>query len=133
MLVEKYKWGQGKNTRLYSAVSVAVLAAIGCWILYRKIEASVDVTAALGLWITVIVPLAIFAAVAAFLYWLVNKPTVADFMISAEGELKKVSFSSKKEIAVSTFVVIVVVFAMALMLGVADFCFNLFFSNVIGI
>lgn len=133
MLIEKYKWGQGKDTRLYSAMSVAVLAAIGCWILYRKIEASVDVTAALGLWITVIVPLALFAAVVAFLYWLVNRPTVADFMISAEGELKKVSFSSKKEIAVSTFVVIVVVFAMALMLGLADFCFNLFFSNVIGI
>ncbi|MFA6186520.1 MAG: preprotein translocase subunit SecE [Phycisphaerae bacterium] len=133
MLIEKYKWGQGKNTRLYSAVSVALLAAIGCWRLYQKIEASVDVTETTGLWITVVVPLAVFLAVAAFLYWLINKPVVADFMISAEGELKKVSFSSKKEIAVSTFVVIAVVFLMTAMLGVADFCFNLFFSSVLGI
>jgi len=131
--MEKYKWGQGKNTRLYSAVAVALLAAIGCWRLYQKLVASVDVTETTGLWITVVVPLGVFAVVAAFLYWLVNKPTVADFMISAEGELKKVSFSSKKEIAVSTFVVIAVVFLMTAMLGAADFCFNLFFSSVLGI
>jgi preprotein translocase subunit SecE len=133
MLVEKYKWGQGKSTRLYSAVAVAVLAAIGCWRLYQKLEAAVNIAETTGLWITVAVPLAVFSAVIVFLYWLVNRPTVADFMISAEGELKKVSFSSKKEITVSTFVVIVVVFVMALMLGAADFCFNLFFANVIGI
>ncbi|MBU1260354.1 MAG: preprotein translocase subunit SecE [Planctomycetes bacterium] len=58
---------------------------------------------------------------------------VADFLIAAEGELKKVSFSSRREIAVSTFVVIIVVFFMAFMLGAADFCFNLFFTSVIGI
>jgi len=133
MLIEKYKWGQGKNTRLYSAAAVAVLAAIGCWRLYQKLVAAVNVTETTGLWISVVVPLAVFAAIAAFLYWLVNRPMVADFMISAEGELKKVSFSSKKEIAVSTFVVIVVVFLMTVMLGVADFCFNLFFSSVLGI
>lgn len=133
MLIEKYKWGQGKNTRLYSAVSVAVLTAIGCWRLYQKIEASVDASKTSGLVVTVVVPLAVFSIVALFLYWLVNKPTVADFMISAEGELKKVSFSSRQEITVSTFVVIAVVVAMTAMLGAADFLFNLFFSSVLGI
>ncbi|HAL45032.1 MAG: preprotein translocase subunit SecE [Planctomycetes bacterium GWF2_42_9] len=73
------------------------------------------------------------AIIGVFLYWIVNKPTVADFLIAAEGELKKVSFSSRREIAVSTFVVIVVVFLMAAMLGTADFVFDLFFTNVIGI
>jgi preprotein translocase subunit SecE len=79
------------------------------------------------------VPLGVFLAVGVFLYWLLNEHTVADFMIASEGELKKVSFSSKHEIAVSTFVVIIVVILTAVMLGLADFCFNLFFSNVIGI
>jgi preprotein translocase subunit SecE len=133
MLIEKYKWGQGKNTRLYSAVTMAVIAAIGCWELYKKLEAAIDVTEATGLWISVTVPLGIFAVIVIFLYWLVNRQTVADFMIASEGELKKVSFSSRREIAVSTFVVIVVVLLTATMLGLADFCFNLFFSNVIGI
>ncbi len=133
MLIEKYKWGQGKDTRLWSAVSLALIAAIGCWRLYDKLQASLDTTQTMGLWISVTVPLGLIAVIAAFLYWLVNRPTVADFMISAEGELKKVSFSSKREIAVSTFVVIIVVFAMAFMLGAADFCFDMFFTNVIGI
>ena len=133
MLVEKYKWGQGKNTRLYSAVSLAVISAIGCWKLYDKLQASLDVTEATGMWISATVPLGLFAVIIAFLYWLVNRHTVADFMISAEGELKKVSFSSRQEIFVSTFVVIVVVVFMAALLGAADFLFDLFFTNVIKI
>jgi preprotein translocase subunit SecE len=133
MLIEKYKWGQGKNTRLYSAVATAIIAGIGCWILYQKLTAAINVSETIGLWITVTVPLGVFGLAALGLYWLVNKPKVADFMISAEGELKKVSFSSKREITVSTFVVIIVVFLTAAMLGLADFCFNLFFATVLGI
>jgi preprotein translocase subunit SecE len=133
MLIEKYKWGQGKTTRLYTAMTVAILAAIGCWRVYQKLSASIDVTTPIGLWLTITVPLGIFVLIALLLYWLSNKPTAADFLIAAEGELKKVSFSSKHEIAVSTFVVIIVVVLTALMLGLADFCFNLFFANVLGI
>jgi len=133
MLIEKYKWGQGKNTRLYSATAIAIIVGIGCWILYQKLTAAINVSETAGLWITVTVPLGLFALTALVLYWLVNKPKVADFLISAEGELKKVSFSSRREIAVSTFVVIIVVILTAGMLGLADFCFNLFFTNVLGI
>jgi preprotein translocase subunit SecE len=132
-MLEKYKWGQGKDTRLYSAVALGLIAAIGCWRLYKQLEASLDITQTLGMVLTVTVPLGLMVIIAGFLYWIVNRPTVADFLIAAEGELKKVSFSSKREIAVSTFVVIVVVFLMAAMLGVADFVFDLFFTNVLGI
>jgi len=133
MLIEKYKWGQAKNTRLYSVISAALIAGIGCWILYQKLTAAMNVNETLGLWLSVTVPLGVFGLIAIALYWFVNKPNVADFLIAAEGELKKVSFSSRREIAVSTFVVIIVVFLMAGMLGLADFCFNLFFANVLGI
>jgi len=110
-----------------------LISAIGCWRLYKQLEASLDVTQTHGIVLSVTVPLALMAIIGVFLYWIVNKPTVADFLIAAEGELKKVSFSSRREIAVSTFVVIVVVFLMAAMLGTADFVFDLFFTNVIGI
>jgi preprotein translocase SecE subunit len=106
---------------------------VGCWRLYTKLQASLDVTQTASLWISTTVPLGLFAITTAFLYWLVNRPTVADFMISAEGELKKVSFSTKREIAVSTFVVIIVMLFISFMLGFADFCFNLFFTDVLGI
>ena len=54
-------------------------------------------------------------------------------MIYGEGEMKKVSWSSRREIAISTFIVIVVVFFMTVLLGVADLLFTLFFNEVVGI
>jgi len=70
----------------------------------------------------------LFVALALFISWLMNKHSVADFMIAAESEMKKVSWSSKQEIAVSTFIVIVVVVLMALLLGATDVIFNWFFT-----
>jgi preprotein translocase subunit SecE len=58
----------------------------------------------------------------------VNKPNIADFMIASEGEMKKVNWSSRREIMVSTIVVIVVVVIMAVLLGTADFVLQLFIS-----
>jgi preprotein translocase SecE subunit len=57
-----------------------------------------------------------------------NKHTVADFLIAGEGEMKKVSWSSRREIAVSTLIVIVVVVIMAVLLGITDTGFRLFFD-----
>jgi len=127
MLTQMYKPGQGKYSRLGTGFSVAIIVAIGCVQLYRMLGAS-DV----GLWITTMVPVVIFVAFAVVTYWLLNKPAVADFLIAAEGELKKVNWSSRKEIAVSTFVVIIVVLLMAGLLGATDFVFQLIFQKLIG-
>jgi preprotein translocase SecE subunit len=115
-----YKRGQGKYTRLGSAACGAAIVAIGCWQLYRTLEAS-DIS----LWIETMVPVGLFVAASFLMLWLVNKPNVADFMISAEGEMKKVNWSSRQEVAVSTVVVISVVFILAVILGAADYFFQL--------
>ncbi len=128
MVFDIYKRGQVKNTRLCSAFGVAIIAGLGCLQLYKKLDAT-----DLGLWVKTMVPAVLFVALGLLIFWLVNKPSVADFMVAAEGEMKKVSWSSKKEIAVSTFVVIVVVILMAVLLGVTDLSFKLFFSEVLGI
>ena len=83
------------------------------------------------MWIATMVPTGLSVVLAALIVWLANKPSVADFMIAAEGEMKKVSWSSRQEIAVSTFIVIVVVVFMAVLLGVTDFSFSLFFDWLI--
>jgi len=57
--------------------------------------------------------------------WMVNNSSIADFMISAEGEMKKVNWSTKQEVAVSTVVVISVVIILAVLLGVSDFVLQL--------
>ena len=128
MVFDIYKRGQGKYTRLCSAFGAAIIAGLGCLQLYKKLDAT-----DLGLWVKTMVPAVLFVALGLLIFWLVNKPSVADFMVAAEGEMKKVSWSSKKEIAVSTFVVIVVVILMAALLGVTDLSFKLFFFEVLGI
>jgi len=121
-----YKRGQGKYTRLCSAFGVTIVVGLGCLQLYKKLQAT-----DLGLWVETMVPAGLFVVLGLLVFWLVNKPSVADFMVAAEGEMKKVSWSSRKEIMVSTFVVIGVVIFMAVLLGAADFSFRLFFMRLL--
>jgi len=125
-----YKRSQGKYTRLCSAFAVVLIVGLGCLRLYNILDAS---ALDLSLWTATLVPVGLFAVLCVGAFWLVNKPSVADFMVSAEGEMKKVSWSSRKEIAVSTFIVVVVVALMAAFLGLVDLGFQLFFSELIGI
>ncbi|MHC4193214.1 MAG: preprotein translocase subunit SecE [Planctomycetota bacterium] len=123
MAFDIYKRGQGKYTRLCTAFGVAIIVGLGCWALYKRLEAT-----DLGLWTVTMVPAGLFVVLGLLIFSLVNRPSIADFMIAAEGEMKKVSWSSRREIAVSTFIVIVVVIVMAVILGVADMGFRLFFE-----
>ena len=124
-----YKKGQGKYTRLYSAFAAALVSVLGCIQLYNKLSAAeFGLSNKASMWVSTMVPTAVFALLAILIFWIVNRPATADFMISAEGEMKKVSWASRKEIVVSTTIVIFVVFLMAAMLGVADFSFMLFFQ-----
>jgi preprotein translocase subunit SecE len=115
-----YKRGQGKYTRMVSALGGAAIVAIGCLQLYRTLDAA-DV----GLWVETMVPVGLFIALSVLMMWMVNKANVADFMISAEGEMKKVNWSTRQEVAVSTVVVISVVIILAVLLGVSDFVLQL--------
>ncbi len=115
-----YKRGQGKYTRLISALGGAVIVAIGCLQLYRTLDA-----ADISLWVETMVPVGLFIALSVLMMWMVNNPNIADFMISAEGEMKKVNWSTRQEVVVSTVVVISVVIILAVLLGVSDFVLQL--------
>jgi preprotein translocase subunit SecE len=127
-----YKPGLGKYTRLYSAVALAVLVGLGCWRLYAKlVNVRWGLSKEAGFLISRLVPAALFAILGLLVYWFLNKPVVADFLIAAEGEMKKVSWSSRKEIAVSTFIVIVVVIMLAALIGLTDLIFSVFFAAIL--
>jgi len=123
MVFDIYKRGQGKYTRLCSAFAIAIIAGLGCLQLYKKLQAG-----DLGLWVETMIPAGLFVSLALLIMWLSNKPSLANFMIAAEGEMKKVSWSSRQEIAVSTFIVIVVVISMAVLLGTTDIGFRTLFT-----
>ncbi|MGD0597876.1 MAG: preprotein translocase subunit SecE [Sedimentisphaerales bacterium] len=115
-----YKRGQGRYTRMVSALGGAAIVAIGCLQLYRTLDA-----ADIGLWVETMVPVGLFIALSVLMMWMVNKPNIADFMISAEGEMKKVNWSTRQEVVVSTVVVISVVIILAVLLGVSDYVLQL--------
>jgi preprotein translocase subunit SecE len=127
MILKIYKSGQGKNTRLFSAFGLAVIAGLGSYELYRYLN-DTDIND----WVETLVPVLLFAGFAFLIYLLVNKPNVADFMIASEGEMKKVSWSSRQEIVASTIIVLIVVIFMAVLLGTADFGFSMFFNWFFG-
>jgi len=120
---EVYKRGQGKYTRL---LTFAVGGVIGAAVAYYVS----DLLGATNLsqYLIFGIPLVIFAALAALMFWVVNRPRSADFMIATEGEMKKVSWSSKKEIVGGTKVVIATTLILAMLLLAVDLAFGFFFK-----
>ncbi|MCG3181073.1 MAG: Protein translocase subunit SecE [Phycisphaerae bacterium] len=126
-----YKKGQGKYTRLLTMIGGGVVAVLGGQWLWThplaywrggfKLMIAALIVAAwilLGLWLSFLVSYA--------------KPKTGDFFIATEGEMKKVSWSSRKEIIGSTQVVIFTLVFMGVMLFVVD-VFFMFIFDMIGV
>jgi len=128
MNLKIYKRGQGKNTRLWTGLVCFVIAAYGCVVLHQKLQAATD-----NVWIETLLPAGVCAVFAAVIWWLSNRPSVADFLIAAEGEIKKVSWSNRREIVNSTIVVIIVVAVMSAGIGFWDILLGYFFSGIVGL
>jgi len=133
MKFQIYKRGQGKYTRLGSGLGWGIIAALGCLALYGQLNTIDFKNQQVEMWVKTMVPVGVFVMLGVFIYWLLNKHSIADFMIDAEGEMKKVSWSSRKEIMVSTIVVISVVIIMGVIFFFSDLLFSMFFTDVIGI
>ena len=67
-----------------------------------------------------------------FLYYLIYmKPKVGDFLIATEGEMKKVNWSTKREILGSTWVVIGLTLLIAVIIFILDYLiFTPFFKSI---
>ena len=129
MAIEIYKKGQGFYTRSCTAFGIGVMNGLGCWALYRKLGGITSLDAKVRILIQAGIPLFLFLVFAWLIYKVLNKHQVADFMIATEGEMKKVSWSTRKEIITSTKVVIYTVLLLALMLFAVDFSFRLMFEH----
>lgn len=81
-------------------------------------------------WVQVGVPAALFIAGAVFILYLVNKPKFADFLIATEGEMKKVSWSSRSELIGSTTIVILTVAVLGIFIAVADLIITVVMSAI---
>jgi preprotein translocase subunit SecE len=136
-----YKRGQGYWTRMGSAAAAALIAALCIQFLYTHMNVwlypmfapppgnHADVAHAQS-----VTKMASVATCGAFLvgmgvlvFYLLNKPTYADFLIATDSEMKKVNWTSRKELFGSTKVVIFFMFLIAFLLFAFDVLFGYLF------
>ena len=124
---QQYKPEQGKSIRWGTLSSAGALIVWGAVFLYDQLQVY-EGDEAWRLLITTGIPIVFAAVLFALLWWVAFvSRTCSDFMIATEGEMKKVSWSSKREIIGSTKVVILFTLLMAVYLFVVDVGFqNLF-------
>lgn len=119
-----YKPGQGYFTRLGTAIGAGVLTVWGAFFLLDELSGLLDPNAGYYYPVQYGVAVGFIVVMGALIYWIVGLNRKAnDFFIATEGEMKKVSWSSRQEVVRSTKVVIVTVVLMAAFLFLADILF----------
>ena len=127
---KQYKPEQGKWTRLGTFVGLLIIVAWGAKFLYDRLQVY-EGDEAWRLLITTGIPIAFMVVLGTFSWWLAySSRKSSDFMIATEGEMKKVSWSTKNEIIGSTKVVIMFTVLLALVLFVVDLAFQTMFSSI---
>ena len=124
----RYKRSQGRIARqatLFAIVSVFAVMAwrstdrLGEWVA-SKVPAAVQNNILVTAVAQYSVPLLILALGAWIAYRIVNIPSFADFLISVEAEMNKVSWPSRGELYRASLVVIVVIFLLTAILFAYD-------------
>lgn len=119
-----YKRNQGRRARQLTALALALVTFFGTWTL------SQGPLGEYGTWIRVGVPLLVFVAAAWVVFRAVNFPRFADFLISVEAEMDKVSWSSRQELQRAAIVVLSVMFFLGLVLFTYDILWRMLFKAV---
>ena len=130
-LFAQYKADQGIWTRRGTFTGGVLLIAWGAMFLKDQLAVYEDIEGWQGLLITPGIPF-LFAVVVGALAWriaFVSRKS-SDFMIATEGEMKKVSWSSKREVIGSTKVVILFTVLLAVVLFAVDFVFQRIFMYI---
>jgi len=109
-----YKRNQGRLARQLTAVTFALVLFFGAWTLSQGLLANYDPAIRTG------VPLAIAVVGVWFVFRLVNYPRFADFLISVEAEMDKVSWAARSELYRATIVVLVTMFFLGFVLLAFD-------------
>lgn len=116
-----YKRNQGRVARQVTFFAIAIGIAIGC---YQLSEFLIDsdqtirygvplIVAVVGWWLT---------------FRIVNVSSFADFLISVEGEMAKVSWPSRSELLKASVVVLIFIVMLAAVLFIYDLIWDQVFS-----
>ena len=125
-----YKKGQGYWTRMMSAIAAGLLIFMGASWLWKTMN---------GVRIGTIEPVYVQAGAAVIFisvlsviayYLIAVHQKVVDFLIATEGEMKKVNWSTRREIMGSTWVVISLTFIVAAIIAFLDMTYSMIFQTL---
>lgn len=131
-----YKKGQGYWTRMGTVFGVSLIGLLAANFLYSQADglstganvskflSRVHLQEPRGPYLVVVIFALVYAAIC---YHLMNKPMNVDFLIATDSEMKKVNWTTKKELIGSTKVVIGFMFVIAILLFFYDLFFQMLF------
>lgn len=123
-LLAIYKRGQGKYVRWATAAG-AMLVGIGfANFLYEQLAGWSDL-------VRYFVPVGVLVAMAILIFRMIGQNArIVEFMIATEGEMRKVNWSSRKEVLGATKVVCFVLIALGMVLFLVDVGFIALFEGI---
>jgi preprotein translocase SecE subunit len=125
-----YKQGQGYWVRLMSAIGYGLLVMMGVIWLWDQLS-GFQIGDLESVYVQGGVSVIVIAVCGLVGYHLIGrKPKLVDFMIATEGEMRKVNWSTRREIAGSTVLVILLTLFIAVFCKIADLAFSSFFQWV---
>lgn len=124
MGLTNYKKTQGRPTR---QIALCVVVSLLSWIFISS--AAVFVRSQSGIfWLSVCLVAVVLACLISVLF--LNRPRWADFLISVQSEIDKVTWPSKAEVKRHTIFVLVLLFSMASIVFVFDIIWQWIFKTV---
>jgi len=125
-----YKKGHGYWTRMGTAIGAGLLGLIVAFELYSQIPTFMHGTQQHDKMVARIAAAVFLIAYTLWAWWFTNKPSTVEFLVATDSEMKKVNWTTRKELIGSTKVVIIFMFIIAMFLFTCDLIFGAFFHLV---
>jgi len=123
-----YKQGQGYWVRLMSATGFGLLVMMGVvWVWDQLSGAQIGDIEPVYVQGGVAIIIVVICGILGF-HLIGRRPKLVDFMIATEGEMRKVNWSTRREIVGSTILVILLTLAIAVFCQIADLAFSALFQ-----
>ncbi len=123
-----YKKGQGYWTRMMSAIAAGLIILMGSIWLWETL-AGVRIGSLQTVYLQAGTSVIFIAVGGVLCYYLIGvHKRIVDFLIATEGEMKKVNWSTRREITGSTWVVIGFTFVVATIIALLDLVYSMIFQ-----
>jgi preprotein translocase subunit SecE len=126
-----YKRNQGRLTRQLTSIGLGVIAILGCWTMTQTVlSTSPDGWEQNWAYIRYGVPAVIGGVALWAIFRLANYPKFADFLISVEAEMDKVSWADQPYLVRATGVVLSTMLVLGMYLLLCDAIWSWFFRLI---